>query len=72
MKVGVIGTGRMAERHLGVITRMQDIAVIGHVSRSAARANRQADYWGGRAYTDVSTMLERERPDAVWLCVLPR
>lgn len=71
MKLAVIGTGRMAERHLGVFARITGHAVVGHVSASQERADAQAGRWGGRGYTEIVPMLERERPDAAWLCVLP-
>ena len=71
MKIGIVGTGGVATRHLGVLSTLPTCALVGHVSASAARAEAQAERWGGRAYTDVSEMLECESPDAVWVCVTP-
>jgi predicted dehydrogenase len=47
------------------------VEICGHVSADTARAQLQAARWGGRPYVDVAQMLDRERPDAVWLCVTP-
>ena len=41
------------------------------ISLSAIARAPQSNRWGGRAYTDLDDMLERESPDAVWVCVTP-
>jgi myo-inositol 2-dehydrogenase/D-chiro-inositol 1-dehydrogenase len=71
MKIAVIGTGGVAARHLGVLVGRLGCDVLGHVSASLGRAQAQARAWGGQPYDDVTLMLERERPDAVWVCVTP-
>jgi myo-inositol 2-dehydrogenase / D-chiro-inositol 1-dehydrogenase len=71
MKVAIVGTGGVANRHLGVLAPMADVEVVAHVSPTRGRARSQACRWGGRAHTSVEQMLDRERPDAVWLCVTP-
>jgi myo-inositol 2-dehydrogenase / D-chiro-inositol 1-dehydrogenase len=71
MKVAVVGTGGVANRHLGVLSRVPGCSTVGHVSTSLERARSQAVRWGGQAYDNVARMLECERPDAVWVCVTP-
>lgn len=71
MRIAVVGTGGVADRHLGVLGPLSDLEVVGHVSADTLRAQRQAARWGGRGYTDLAEMLDRERPEAVWLCVTP-
>jgi predicted dehydrogenase len=71
VKVAVVGSGGVANRHLGVVSSMHECVIVGHVSASLDRASVQAVRWGGRAYTDLGEMLEREFPDAVWVCVTP-
>lgn len=71
MRVGIVGTGGVADRHLGVLSQIEDVEVVGHVSRSPSRARAQADRWGGGAYAEVEAMLDGARPQAVWLCVTP-
>ena len=71
MRVGVVGTGGVAIRHLGVLSKLNGCSFVGHVSASRQRAKAQSLQWGGRAYDGVGQMLEREQPDAVWVCVTP-
>ncbi len=71
MKVAIVGTGGVAARHLGVLAQIDSLEIVGHVSRHAERAESQAQRWGGRAHDGVEPMLDRERPDAVWVCVTP-
>jgi predicted dehydrogenase len=71
VRVGIVGTGGVALRHLGVLTQISDVQVVAHVSSDLARAEAQATRWGAKAYTDVEGMLDGAKPDAVWLCVTP-
>jgi myo-inositol 2-dehydrogenase/D-chiro-inositol 1-dehydrogenase len=71
VRVAVVGTGGVARRHLGVLRSMHDVELVGHVSADPSRAEAQAAQWGGRAFTTADELLERERPDAVWVCVTP-
>ncbi|HEX8968108.1 MAG TPA: Gfo/Idh/MocA family oxidoreductase [Chloroflexota bacterium] len=71
MRIGIIGTGGVARRHLGVLCQMEDVEVVGHVSADHARVAAQAVEWGGRACTRLVDLLDRDRPDAVWVCVTP-
>lgn len=71
MKIGIVGTGGVAVRHLGVLKEIEGLELVGHVSATRARAEAQAATWGGRPYTELETLLDREQPQAVWLCVTP-
>jgi predicted dehydrogenase len=71
LRVAVVGTGGIAQRHLRVLRTLPDVRVLGHVSRSAERAHAQATEFGGRAFVDVDELLRHETPDAVWICVTP-
>jgi myo-inositol 2-dehydrogenase/D-chiro-inositol 1-dehydrogenase len=71
MRVAIVGTGGVAIRHLGVLSQLNGCSVVGHMSASRERAEAQSLQWGGRAYDGVDHMLEREEPDAVWVCVTP-
>jgi predicted dehydrogenase len=54
-----------------VLRQIPDVEVVGHVSQDAIRAQSQADQWGGRAFTRIDDLLDREQPQAVWICVTP-
>jgi len=71
VKIGIVGTGGVARRHLAVLTRISDTVLVGHVSQAPGRADAQAAEWGGGAFTDVEELLAHARPDAVWVCVTP-
>jgi predicted dehydrogenase len=71
VKILVVGTGGVAERHLGALREIGDIEVVAHVSGSAERAERQAARWGGRAYPSIERAIDAERPEAAWLCLVP-
>jgi myo-inositol 2-dehydrogenase / D-chiro-inositol 1-dehydrogenase len=71
MKIGFVGTGGVAERHLRVLRDVPGLELVGHVSAERARSEAQARRWGGRAYTDLEHLLEREQPEAGWVCVTP-
>lgn len=71
MRVAVLGTGGVATRHLGVLSTLDDVEVVAHLSNLPGRAEAQATRWGGRAYLDLPELLEREQPRAVWLCLTP-
>jgi predicted dehydrogenase len=71
MRVAFVGTGGVALRHLEVLAPLPNFEIVGHISADAARAQAQADRWGGRGYALVEEMLDAERPDAVWMCVTP-
>jgi predicted dehydrogenase len=71
MRVGVIGTGGVARRHLGVLHPLPAVEIVGHVSQGADRARSQALEWGGRPFTRIEDLLKEARPEAVWICVTP-
>ena len=67
----MVGTGGVARRHLGVLAQIEGLQPVGHASGERARAEAQAREWGGRAYDAIEALLDRERPQAVWICVTP-
>lgn len=68
----MVGTGGFASRHLGTLAALdEEITVVGHVSRSAPRADAAASRWGGRPFTNVADLLAREAVDAAWITVIP-
>ncbi len=71
VRVGIIGSGGIAQRHLGVLSRERGVEIVGHVTTRPHTAIRAAETWGGRPYTDYRALLEQEVLDAVWICVPP-
>jgi predicted dehydrogenase len=71
VRVAILGTGGVALRHLGVLTSLDDVEIVAHLSSAQYRAQAQAARWGGRAYTDLDQLLDAERPEAAWICLTP-
>ncbi|HEV7664450.1 MAG TPA: Gfo/Idh/MocA family oxidoreductase, partial [Chloroflexota bacterium] len=71
MRVAIVGSGGIAQRHLDVLAQIPDITVVGHVSADPERATAQARRWGGRAFASMPVLLADAAPEAVWLCVTP-
>lgn len=71
MKIAMIGTGGIAQRHLGVLVKEPDVEVVGHVSPDAEGVEAAVRRWGGRGYSDVGNLLKNETVDAVWITVPP-
>lgn len=70
-RIGFVGAGGIAARHLGVLDQMDDVAIVGVVDPDAARAADFADRCGARIFADAETMLAESAPDALFICVPP-
>lgn len=71
MKVAVIGTGQIAQRHLSAFQRIPEAQIVGHLGTSQAKADAAAAQWGGRGYADLGALIAGEAPDAVLITVPP-
>jgi predicted dehydrogenase len=71
LTVGFIGAGGIASRHVGDLERLPDVRITGVADVVQARAAEQAARVGATPYTDYTEMLDREQPDAVYICVPP-
>ena len=67
--MGVIGAGWIAEEHVAVIGRLDGLELAAVCDLDEERARRLAG--GAATYTDWHELLEREQPDAVWVCTPP-
>ena len=71
LRVGCVGTGFIAGRHLAALAAMPDVDVVAVADPLVGRAEIAADRVGARSYDDGLAMLASEDLDAVWLCVPP-
>ena len=71
MKVAVIGAGNIGSKHLGILAEEPGVEIAGIVTPSPERAAAAAGRWAVATYPSHEALLERERPDAVWVCVPP-
>src|SRR3989338_1739092 len=72
-KVGFIGIGTMARKHLSIITELSkkrlipSIDIVGHLgSRRKPAGNRF-----GKLFTNIDEFIKTTKPDLVYLCTPP-
>ncbi len=70
-RVGFIGAGGIAERHLGVLGTFEDVRIAGCSDIDSGRAAAAADRWQTSAYPTIEAMIETADLDAVYICVPP-
>jgi predicted dehydrogenase len=71
LKVGIIGTGWIAEAHIQSFKRMPDVEVVAGADLIPGKAEKFFQDWGVenvRCYPDHKSMLEAEELDAVSVC----
>ena len=71
IRVGCVGAGFIATRHLRVLATLPDVELAAVADGATERAESAAQDFGARAYEDGLEMLAAEDLDAVWLCVPP-
>lgn len=69
LRVAVVGAGDWGFQHARIFTSRPDTQLCAIVGRTPERTQRRADAFGTTAYTDIDTMLGRERPDLVTVCL---
>jgi predicted dehydrogenase len=70
-RIGFIGAGIIANRHLGNLLGFDDVAVVAIADLLPERAGPAAARCDGKAYSDYREMLDREELDALYICVPP-
>jgi predicted dehydrogenase/glycosyltransferase involved in cell wall biosynthesis len=71
VRIGFIGAGGIAQRHLGVIEQFQDVEIVAFADTQMERAVEAAARCGARAYPNHTEMLAGPTLDAVFICVPP-
>jgi myo-inositol 2-dehydrogenase / D-chiro-inositol 1-dehydrogenase len=72
MKIGFIGTGWFANKHASILGEMNGIEVSAFVGTSLEKAETEARKWSNaKGYTNVEEMLDKQKLDAVYICVPP-
>ena len=69
LKVALIGAGGWGRQHARVFSGHPDVEFCAVVGRTEEKTHARAAEYGVRAYTDISEMLAREKPDLVSLCL---
>lgn len=71
IRIGFVGTGGIANTHFDALSQLSEAQLVAFCDIDAARAERAAARFNGRAYTDWRSMLERESLDALYICLPP-
>ena len=71
VRLGFVGAGSIARRHLESVTGFEDVVVSAIADVDLAAAMGAAARFGGTPYSNVEEMLDREQLDAMYICVPP-
>jgi myo-inositol 2-dehydrogenase / D-chiro-inositol 1-dehydrogenase len=72
LRIGMIGTGGFSRKHAGYLTAMDGVKVQAICGTKLEKAEKMAvDFEGAAAYGEVKEMLDKERLDAIYICVPP-
>lgn len=71
LKVGFVGVGNIAQRHLNNAALRDDVTIVGHADVVFERAQAAAAKFGGQAYDDCVALYEAQKPDAIVICTSP-
>ena len=69
MKVGVIGVGSMGKNHARIYSGMEGVELVGVVDTDEKSGKAVAKSHGCRYYENHEDFLEKEKPDAVSVCI---
>ncbi|MBI3947888.1 MAG: Gfo/Idh/MocA family oxidoreductase [Armatimonadetes bacterium] len=71
LRVGFVGVGGIARRHLENTRKRTDVAMVGYCDVALDRAERCAAEYGGPAYQHFTDLYDKEKPDVVVICTPP-
>jgi predicted dehydrogenase len=71
VKVALLGAGIAAGWHLQNLARIESVEIAGICDQVQQRAEATARAWNVQPYVDLEEMLDREKPDALYICIPP-
>lgn len=71
LKVGFVGTGGIAKRHLDNTAKRKDIQMVGYADVALDRAGECVERYGGAAYDDFIKLYDEQKPDVIVICTPP-
>ncbi len=71
LKVGFVGVGGIAQRHLNGAKARADVEIVGHCDVNEARAKEVAAQFGGQAYASPAELYDGAKPDAIVIATPP-
>ncbi len=70
-RIGFIGVGGIANRHLDILAGFEDVELVAFADPDFARAEQAAARFGAKAFDDHRDMLDQQVLDAVYICIPP-
>ncbi|WP_184500031.1 MULTISPECIES: glycosyltransferase [Rhizobium] len=70
-RLGFIGVGGIAHRHLDILTGFDDVELVAFADPDLPRADAAAMRFGARSFSHHREMLDTQRLDAVYICIPP-
>jgi len=71
LRLAFIGTGGIASHHMRNLRKIEQSEIVGLCDVEKPRAEKAAAEFGGKAYDRIEEMLDRERPDGLFICTPP-
>lgn len=71
LRVGFVGVGGIARRHLGYCQKREDVELVGYADNFFEAAEKTAAEYGGNAYATFGELYNKEKPDALIICTPP-
>jgi len=71
LRIAVVGAGSLSTRRIYPYLGTAGARLVGVCDIDLAKAQENAARWGGTPYEDMETMLDKEQPDAVIICIGP-
>ncbi len=71
VSIGFIGTGGIANFHFNQLEQIEEAKITALCDVVKEKAEKAAKRFGGVAYTDYKEMLDKEKLDAIYICIPP-
>ncbi|WP_152046526.1 glycosyltransferase [Aureimonas psammosilenae] len=71
IRIGFVGAGGIAHRHLGILEHFEDVEIVGFADPDLAKAEEAATRFGAKAFAEAEAMMDEAKPDALYICVPP-
>lgn len=72
VRIGFVGTGGWSRKHAEILSGFESVTIQAFCGTELDKASRLASRWSGAVpYADIEQMADREKLDAVYICVPP-
>lgn len=69
LKIAVVGLGYMGQNHTRILSGLENVSLIAVCDIDEAKTNKIAKRYKVRPYKDFKTMIQKEKLDAVFICL---